>query len=92
MINSDDAKKVMSEHFRQITLQEFNELQGAYVVKEPMDLVSTEYRIESHGRILYQREAAPLSLNAYFASALTTLDEMQRRDLLQVSALASKVL
>ena len=91
MINSDDAKKVMSEHFRQITLQEFNELQETYVVKEPMDLVPTEYRIESHGRILYQREAAPLSLNAYFASALTTLDEMQRRDLLQVSAIASKV-
>ena len=39
MINSDDAKKVMSEHFRQVTLQEFNELQETYVVKEPMDLV-----------------------------------------------------
>lgn len=91
MINSDDAKKVMSEHFRQVTLQEFNELQETYVVKEPMDLVPTEYRIESQGRILYQREAAPLSLNAYFASALTTLDDMQRRSLLAVSAIVSKI-
>ena len=91
MINPDDAQEIMGDHFKQITLDEFNILQDAYVGKGKAELVPIANRIESQGRILYQREAAPLKLNAYLASALTGLDEIQRVSLLAVSDIVSKV-
>ena len=91
MINPDDAQKIMEDHFKQITLEEFNDLQDTYVDKGQTALVPIGNRVQSAGRILYQREAAPLQLNAYLASALTGLDETQRQHLVDVSKIVSKV-
>ena len=91
MVNPNDAKRIMSEHFEQITLDEFEKRRDKYVNEEATALVPEREQSVLAPVILYQREAAPLRLDAYLASGLTGLDETQRRLLLDVSAIVDAV-
>ena len=91
MVNPLDAKKILSKHFEQITLDEFNEKHAKYVVKENPALPPATQDVEATSMILYQREAARLGLSAYFASALTGLNSEQRENLFAVSDIVESV-
>ena len=92
MVNPQDAQKILGEHFKQITLDEFNERYEKYVGEGPhAALVPTDKTTESTAMILYQREAAPLKLDAYLASALTGLSLDQRENLVAVSDIVESV-
>lgn len=92
MIDPGDAKKVLDEHFGQITLDEFKARHAKYVGNEQFALALPveSAKIDSQ-MILYQREAAPLRLEAYLACGLTGLDEQQRSHVFQVSDLVVSV-
>ena len=90
MAKSVDAKKVLDEHFKQITLDEFDERHDKYVDKEDASLLPIT-ETESEPLILYQRDATPLKLDAYLASALTGLEEAERQHLIKVSEIVASV-
>ena len=91
MVNHQDAQKILGEHFKQLTLDEFNERHEKYVGEEPVALAPIAESIEATAMILYQREAAPLRLNSYLASALTGLGPEQRDHLFAVSDIVTSV-
>ncbi len=91
MINPQDAQKILEEHFKQVTLDEFKERHEKYVGEQPAALLPIDEKSEAAEMILYQREAAPLRLDAYLASALTGLTEEQREHLIEVSEVVSSV-
>lgn len=91
MVNPQDAQRILGEHFEQITLDEFETRRDKYVGKESEQLQPIAGSPEESSMILYQREAAPLSLNAYLASALTDLTEKDRRRLVEVSDVVNLV-
>ena len=91
MVNPQDAQKVLDEHFEQITLDEFEARLDRYAGKDEESSQSIVANYEEPPLILYQREAAPLALNAYLASALTGLTESQRENLFEVSDIVNSV-
>ncbi len=91
MVNPQDAQKILGEHFKQITLDEFNERHEKYVGDERPGLLPIAENREVGAMILYQREAAPLRLNAYLASALTGLTQVEREHLDAVSEIVGSV-
>ena len=85
MIKPEDAGRHLNDHFEQITLDEFKDKYDQYSGGDGSSQIPM---IPDHGSqdvILYQREAAPLRLNAYLASALTGLDEGEREQLFALS-------
>ena len=91
MIDPQEAKEILSEHFKQLTLEEFNELRNKYVGESPPALVPKVESPELWTQILYSTEAVSLSLNAYLATALTTLTSEQRERVDSVSDIAESV-
>ena len=91
MVSPHDAQKILGEHFKQISLDEFNELREQYVGEADTALLPIPVNSENTSMILYQREAAPLTLNAYLASALTGLTSEQREHLIAVSEMIASV-
>ena len=91
MINPQDAQNILSEHFKQITFDEFYDLRNQYIEEAGAPVLPSPMHTESTSIILCQREAAPLPLNAYLASALTGLTLEQRDHLVAVSAVAKSV-
>ena len=91
MVNSEDAHRILGEHFKQITLDEFNERHDKYVGEDETSLVPTTSSDKTGAMILYQRQAAPLKLDAYLASALTSLTREQRDDFEALSQVAGSV-
>ena len=91
MVNSEDAHRILDEHFKQITLDEFNERHDKYVGKDETSLVPMTGNDKTGAMILYQRQAAPLKLDAYLASALTRLNQEQRENFQALSEVAASV-
>ena len=91
MVNPYDAQKVLGEHFKQLTLDEFEARHDKYVGKEDAALLPIAGTSEDAPVILHQYEAAPLKLDAYLASALTGLDEVERQHLFGVSEIVASV-
>ena len=91
MVNPQDAQKIMATHFKQITLDEFKDLREKYVGEVDNALLPIPANSEDTAMILYQREAAPLRLNAYLASALTSLTSEQLNHLIAVSETVASV-
>ena len=91
MIKPEEAGKYLNEHFEQITLNEFKNLYDRYSSSDGSSEVPMIHDHSTHDVILYQREAAPLRLNAYLASALTGLSEKERERLIAVSDIVSDV-
>ena len=91
MVNPQDAQKIMATHFKQITLDEFKDLREKYVGEVDKALLPIPANSEDTAMILYQREAAPLRLNAYLASALTSLTSDQLNHLIAVSETVASV-
>ena len=90
MVSPSDAKKIMGEHFEQISLDEFRTRHDKSVNKEDAALVPITEKSDASPVLLYQREAAPLRLDAYLASALTALSESERQHLFEVSAIVAE--
>ena len=91
MIKPEDAGRSLNEHFKQITLDEFKDRYDKYAGDDSSSQLSMTPDHSSRGVILYQREAAPLRLNAYLASALTGLGEEERERLFTVSDIVAAV-
>ena len=91
MISPEDVEQPLTEHFKQITFDEFRDRYNKYSgTKDSPQRPSIPNR-DSREMILYQREAAPLRLDAYLASALTKLSEEERRHLSEVSKIVVDV-
>ena len=91
MVNPLDAGKVIGEHFRQISLEDFERLHDEYVGKASSEALPVLGNRNSTDLVLWQREAAPLRLNAYLASGLTGLSDAERAHLVRVSEVIEKV-
>ena len=91
MIRPEDIEQPLSEHFKQITFDEFRDRYDRYVGDEDSPERPITSDRGSRDMILYQREAAPLRLNAYLATALTKLSEQERRHLTEVSEIVVDV-
>ena len=91
MINPEDVERPLVEHFKQITLGEFRDHYDKYAGAEDSLQRRTTPSPGPRDVILYQREAAPLRLDAYLASALTGLGEEDRERLFAVSDLVVAV-
>jgi transcriptional regulator with XRE-family HTH domain/nucleoside 2-deoxyribosyltransferase len=88
----EDAKKVLDEHFRQITLDGFKARHAKYVSEGQTALALPPADARADNQIiLYQPEAAPLRLEAYLACALTGLNAEQRRHAFLVSDIVDAV-
>ena len=91
MVNPLDAEKIIGEHFRQISLEEFERLHDKYVGGTSSDSLPVPGTRKSSDIVLRQRDAAPLLLNAYLASGLTGLTNHERAQLVQVSEVIDTV-
>ena len=91
MVNPRDAQRILATHFKQITLDEFKDRREKYVGEVDNALTPIPVNPEDTAMILYQREAAPLRLNAYLASALTSLTSEQMSHLIAVSETVASV-
>ena len=91
MIDPKDAKKVLREHFEQVTLNEFNERRERYAGEGSGESLPIPNTSEAAPLILYQHDAAPLQLDAYLASALTGLNDSDRQHLVAVSDVVASV-
>ena len=91
MVSPQDAQRILGDHFKQISLDEFNELREKYAGEADTKLVPVPESQKDSSMILYQREAAPLPLSAYLASALTTLTPEQRKHLIEVSEIVASI-
>ena len=91
MVNPDNVRRTLSEHFGQTTLDEFKDRHEKYVGGGDTTLAYPEEAAPGHEMILYQREAAPLRLNAYLATALTVLSEEEREHVFRISDLVGAV-
>ncbi len=92
MVNPEDAQKILTKHFEQLTLEQFTEYHKKYVGEESSD-ITIEAENDKVGRemILYQRESIPLRLDAYLSMPLTGLSRYQEEQVAQVSDLIIKV-
>ena len=90
MVSPSDAKKIMRKHFQQVSLDEFGTRHDKSIKKGNANLVPIADEPDAAPVILYQQEAAPLTLDAYLASALTGLSESERQHLLEVSAIVAE--
>ena len=91
MVSPEDAENALTQHFKQISLEEFKERYDKYAAGDNSIQRRTEPDQFPREIILSQREAAPLPLDAYLASALTGLGEDQREHLFAVSDVISAV-
>ena len=91
MANPLDAQKILDEHFKQITLDEFKDRHEKYVGGNRGQSLPVAANPATRTVILKQHEAAPLRLEGYLASALTGLDEAQRQRLVAVSEVVTSV-
>ena len=91
MINPSDAERILGEHFRQISLEEFETLHDEYVGGINSGSLPVSQNLESHEIVLRQRNAVPLRLDAYLASGLTGLSSDERSQLVHLSGLIEKV-
>ena len=91
MVNPLDAGKVIGEHFRQIRLEEFERLNDEYVGEAISNSLPARENQAPSDMVLWQRDAAPLRLNAYLASGLTGLSSDDRAHLVRVSEVIEKV-
>ena len=87
MIRPEDVERPLNDHFKQITLHEFRDRYDKYAGAENSPQRPLMLDRGSRDVILYQREAAPLGLDAYLASALTGLSEEDRVRLSDLSDL-----
>ena len=91
MVNPLDAGKVIGEHFRQVSLEEFERLRDEYVGEASSGSLTVLGDPTPSDLVLRQRYAAPLRLNAYLASGLTGLSGDDRAHLVRVSEVIKKV-
>ena len=91
MINPLDAGKIIDEHFRQISLEEFERLHGEYAGGGNSSVLPVAGNRTASEMVLRQRDAAPLRLHAYLASGLTGLSSDDRAHLVRVSEAIEKV-
>ena len=91
MVDPKDAGQVLSEHFERTSLDQFKDRRRRYVPETQGELIPPSEPKETKELILYQREVAPLPLNAYLATALTGLTEGQRELMFAVSKLVVSV-
>jgi transcriptional regulator with XRE-family HTH domain len=91
MVNPLDAGKVIGEHFRQISLEEFERLHDEYVGAASSGSLPVPRNRTPSDIVLRQRHAAPLRLNAYLASGLTGLSSDDRAHLVRASEVIGKV-
>ena len=91
MVSPDDVENTLTQHFKQISLEEFKERYDKYAGGDASIQRWTGPDQLPREIILSQRAAAPLPLNAYLASALTGLSEDQREQLFAVSDVISAV-
>ncbi len=91
MVNPEEAQKILTAHFEQITLDEFTELRGRYVHEPSAALVPVDGALEPCDTILYRPQSAQFELEAYLASALTSLEVAEREHVDKVSDIAAMV-
>jgi len=91
MVNPENAQKILSEHFKQTTLDEFKERHERYVGVDQTELAVSESASPTSQIVLYRCEAAPLRLEAYLASALTGLNQEQRNRVFEISDLVVSI-
>ena len=91
MVNPNEAHKVLQGHFSQLTPSEFEDGRKKYAGLDDVPTSLTASVVEGDGLILFQREPAPLQLNAYLATALTGLEESARKSLFGVSDIVGSV-
>src|SRR5215472_7474055 len=86
MLKPEDISRRLDAHFKKINSQEFTKnlaelcpdmKAGSSAEREPEEALQSR-GIEMGNVILFQRQPAPLPLEAYLAYALTNLDEGQR--------------
>ena len=85
MIKPEEVQHQLSEHFEQVSLEEFRDRVVESGRVEGPSLPVKRPDFEVNNVVLFQREAAPLKLNAYLASALTGLDADEKERLIAVS-------
>ena len=85
MLRPEDVEGTLTEHFQQVKLDEFRERYDKRRKSEGSPQQLASLRVQSREVILTQMEAAPLSLDAYLASALTGLSPDQRDNVVAVS-------
>ena len=81
MVRPEDAKQRLDEHFGQVSLEEFKDRHERYPDRQDSAQPWVVPDTGARDAILSQREATPLRLNAYFATALTSLTQ-EKRDVL----------
>ena len=91
MVSPEEAQKILTAHFEQITLDEFTELRSRYVHEPSEALVPIEKASAPFETILYRPQTAQFELEAYLASALTTLEPAERERVDKVSDIANIV-
>ena len=91
MVKPEDAERTLAEHFKQISLEEFKERYDKYAGADVSVQRWTPPDRPPKDVILSQREAAPLRLDAYLASALTGLSDDKREHLFAVSDVVAAV-
>lgn len=91
MVHPQEAHKLLQGHFSQLTPSEFEEGRKKYAGLDNTTVPVLADVVEEAGLILFQREPAPLRLIAYLATALTGLDESERKSLFAVSDLVESV-
>ena len=91
MVKPEDVEGALTEHFDQITLEEFKDRYAKSALGDTSIQPRTLPDNAAREVILSQMEAAPLPLNAYLASALTGLSDEERQRVFAVSDLAASV-
>ena len=91
MVNPIDAGKVIGEHFRQVSREEFERLRDEYVGEASTGSLAVPKNWAPSDIVLRQRDAAPLRIKAYLASALTGLSSDDRVYFVRVSEVIAKV-
>ena len=91
MVNPDEVERSLNEHFEQVSLEQFRERYDEYVGEADSSHLPMEYVDETFDVLLHQREAAPLELKAYLASALTGLSPVDREHIFAVSDVVAEV-
>lgn len=85
MIRPEDAKQRLDEHFGQVSLEEFKDRHERYADRQDSAQPWIVPDTGARDAILSHREATPLRLNAYFATALTSLTQEERDVLFAVA-------
>ena len=91
MVNPEEAQEILTAHFKQITLEEFAELRDRYVGEQSQALVPLIEAPIPRETTLYRPQAAQFELEAYLASALTTLKPSERECVSKISDIAEMV-